>query len=182
MDAATPGLVIFGHAFQHDELWGWRAWIAFAAMAMIALLATRSLRPLMQFFSGAWRDWTRLSFALYGFTPVIVWFLFDEVRRPYAALYLALTTLALTGGALVYLRSVATSKRMVALLIAVAVSGLVTTVGTASYWHGRQEFWMTAPASGLETALGTILFWFAVTAAMIAPGLLGLMRRTVRPT
>ena len=99
MGVATPGLVIFGHTFQHDELWGGRAWIPFAVMAMIALLVTRSLRPLGRFFSGAWRDWTRLSFALCSFTPVIVWFLFDEVRRPYAAPYLALTTLALTGGA-----------------------------------------------------------------------------------
>lgn len=182
MGVATPGLVIVGHIFQHDELWGWRAWIAFAMMAMIALLVTRSLRPVKEFFYGAGRDWTRLSSALYGFMPVIVWFCFDEIRRPYAAPYLALTTLALTGGALAYLRSATTSRRLLALLIAVALSGIVSTVGTATYWHGRQEFWMTAPASGLETALAAIIFWTAVAAAMIAPALLGLMRRAVRPT
>jgi hypothetical protein len=180
MGAATPGLVIFGHTFTSRELWEWRAWIPFAVMATIALLLTRSLHPWLQLVTGIWRDWTQLSFGLYGVMPLLVFLRFDEVIKPYPAPFLAVTTIVLASGALAYMRSAKTWQRALALLLSMTVAGAVATVASSIYWHWRDEYEMPWPSHGFETVRQMFAPLGFLMVVMFAPALLGLLRRAVK--
>jgi len=176
-DVATPGLTLLNHTFRRGELWGLRAWIPFSAMAAICLLLTRSLRPLLRFFTGVWRDWTRLSFGLYGLMPLLVWVSFDEVNRSYQFPYLVVSMVLLAGGALAYMRGGRAQERVFALLAGLGLAWTVTTIGVATYWHGRQDFWMREPGNGYQMA-GTMLIALVVLGALVlTPAALGFLRR-----
>jgi hypothetical protein len=60
---ATFGFKLFGYPIDH---WEWRGWIALLAVGLAATLFTRSLSPLVNLAKSIWRDWSRLSFILYG--------------------------------------------------------------------------------------------------------------------
>jgi hypothetical protein len=176
--AATPGLRIFGHTFEHDELWGWRASIPVLVVAVVALLLSRSVRPLRQLVTGIWHDWTRLSFGLYGLLPLVLMIVFDEVHGE--GPYMAVLSVILAMGALVYMRSSKMSYRVWALVIGLVLSWVMATVFLAIYWHGRQEFWMREPGNGYETARGMLVALGVLTALMFVPALLALLRRSVQ--
>lgn len=63
---AISGFTIFGHTFTHNEQWGWRGWISLLGVALVATLVSRSLSPLGRLGKSIWRDWSRLSFIVYG--------------------------------------------------------------------------------------------------------------------
>jgi hypothetical protein len=168
MSVATPGLRIFGHAFQRNELWGWRSWIPFLVIAAIALLLTRSLRPLLRLVVNVWEDWTQLSFGLYGMMPLAVWLAFDEVDNSYQLPYMLLLTLILAEGALVYMRCTHTWQRALALLVGTTLAVMVAAVGTVVYWRG--------PGDGWVDVRGTFVQGGYAVALVFAPALLGLRR------
>jgi hypothetical protein len=63
---ATRGFSILGHSFATNEQWGWRGWISLLGVALVATLLSRSLYPLVRLGKSIWRDWSRLSFIIYG--------------------------------------------------------------------------------------------------------------------
>ncbi len=172
MHVATPGLRIFGHTFQRNELWGWRSWIPFLVVAVIALAITRSLRPLFRLVTGVWKDWTRLSFGLYGMMPLAVPIALDEVDNSYQLPYMLLLTLILVEGALAYMRSTRTWQRALALLVGTASAVAVMAVGTVVYWKGPGDGWVNVGK--------TLIHGGYVVAVVFAPALLGLLRRAVK--
>ncbi len=176
--AATPGLRIFGHAFEHDELWGWRAWIPVLVVAVIALLLSRSVRPLRQLVTGIWYDWTRLSFGFYGLLPLALMIVFDEVHGEEP--YVAVLGVILAIGALAYMRSSRTWQRALTLLLGMTLTWIAATVYLAIYWHGRQEFGMLRPGTGYETARGMLNAFGVLVVLILAPALLGLLRRSAQ--
>lgn len=157
------------------------AWVPLWVMAATALLLTRSWRPLRQLLEGAWHDWTRLSFGLYGCMPLVVWLLFDEVTAPYSAPYLAGSAVILAVGVLAYVRSARTSQRALALLIGMTLSWGVATVGTAIYWDGLQKPWMMEPGHWYAVVQGMVIAWGVLAGLTFAPALLSLLRRRVEP-
>ena len=173
---STPGLQLLGHTFARGEHWGWRAWLGIGAVAVLALLLTRSLRPLARLFTGAWRDWSRLSFALYGFLPLALWILYDEVHGPYPAPFLIVASLYLAAGAVAYCRSSTPPARAPSLLAGLTTSWLTITVALSAYWHGPR-----VPGRGpfhwSETAVPIALAWVVRVLILLTPLLLGLLRR-----
>jgi hypothetical protein len=169
MCVATPGLRLLGHTFERNELWGLRAWIPFLVMAAVALLLTRSARPWVQLVMGAWHDWTRVTFGLYGGIPLAAWLSFDEVDHLYQLPYLVIATIALAVGALAYGRSARTWGRAVALLAGASVALAVTNAGVVSYWNGPGNGWVNVGAMFIQQAL--------VVAFIFAPALMSLLRR-----
>jgi hypothetical protein len=169
----TPELRLLGYTFQRHEPWGWRAWLGLTAVAVLALLLTRSLRPLGRILGGTWRDATRLSLALYGTLPLVAGILFDEVRAPYPAPFLALSTIGLAAGALAHMRASATLPRMAALLAGLTASWLVITPALALYWHGRRVGVGAPPLHWTETVMPMALAWIMVSAALLLPALVG---------
>jgi len=151
-----------------------------AVMAIVVFAVTHSRPPLTPLFTNVWRDWTQLSFALYGLVPILVWFSFDEVEDRFTIWFMAALTLILAGGALAYLRSTRVWQRVTALLVGAALARIVATAGTRIYWNTHPQPWMTGPPVhwigivGVSSAGVTVLLSF-----LFAPALLGLLRRWV---
>jgi hypothetical protein len=154
--------------------------IPLAVMAIVVLAVTRSRPPLAGLVTNVWRDWTRLSFALYSLVPMLVWMAFDEVEDRFVLRFMIALTLILAGGALAYLRSAPAWQRATALLVSTALARVMATAGAAVYWNRHPQAWMTGPSvrwydivrAGATS--GTLLL-----ALLFAPALLGLLRRWV---
>lgn len=98
------------------DLIGWWIALAWVIALGIGLFLTRSLRPLGQFAKSVWNDWTRLSFALYGITPLLLLLaFFDEVNGE--ELFVTGLALVLALGALAYLRSAEVWRRISSLVV-----------------------------------------------------------------
>jgi len=154
----------------------------FLAAAAVLLLTNRSSRHLCQFVKGVRRDWSRLSFALYGVLPVGVIIAFASIEASYGLFYLAASTTALVAGVLLYMLSARTWHRVLALLAGMTLAWALATVAAATYWHGRQVSWMAAPGNGVAIARGSAVGWVALVALTLAPALLGLVRRPLKST
>lgn len=154
--------------------------IPLAVMAIVVLVVTRSRPPLARLVTNVWRDWTRLSFALYSLVPILMWLAFDEVADRYVLPFMIALTLILAGGALAYLRSTRAWQRVTALLASTVLARVVATTGTKVYWNTHPEPWMTGPPVpwyGIVRASATS--GALLLAFLFAPALLGLLRRWV---
>ena len=176
---STPDLRLLGYTFGRHEVWGGRAWLGLAAVAVAALLWTRSLRPLGRFFTGIWRDWTCLSFALYGTSPFVIWTLFDEVHLPYRLPFLVVSALCLTGGALVFMRAPTPARRALSLLAGLSAAWLISTAALSAYWNGPRVPGL-APFTWWRTALPMAVAGVVALALLLTPAALGLLRRGMR--
>jgi len=93
-------------------------------LSALMVFAAAWLPPLRPFYSGLRRDWSMLSFLLYGSMLPILIIAFDAYQG--SAPYKIAGLLILVGGAWVYLRRSQPGTRLHALLVAVALTmGLV---------------------------------------------------------
>jgi hypothetical protein len=169
MVAATPGLRFFNYTFGNNEAWGFRAWIPLMVAVMIALLITRSSQPVINLFSNGLEDWTRFTFALFGFMPLWVAIKFDEVDRLYSLPFMVVLTLVMTATALFYLRSTHHLQRVLALAVGIFLTTSVGVLAPRVYW--LENGWMII--------LGAMIPGAIVIALMFAPALVGLLRHSV---
>jgi hypothetical protein len=84
--------------------------------------------PFRPFIRRAWKDWTLLSFVLYGATPLFLIFGFDEYHFVEPLIFACSVCLAL--GAWGFLRSASQNRRWLWLAGGIAASGLVSALGT----------------------------------------------------
>ena len=164
---ATPGLKLFGYELFGREMWGWRAWIPLMVVALIALLVTRSFRPILKLFTNIRDDWTLLTFSMFGFMPLVIAIMFDEVDRLFSLYFMVALTVIMVGTAIAYLSSVSHRWRVVALVVGISISLAISSIAPNIYWNGVMNV-------NLISALvpGMIVFLF-----MFAPSLLGLRRK-----
>jgi hypothetical protein len=156
------------------------ALIPLVVMAIVVLVVTRSRPPLAPLVANVWRDWTRLSFALYSLVPMLMWMAFDEAEDRFVLPFMIALTLILTGGALAYLRSARAWQRAIALLVSTALARVVATASTAVYWNEHAEPWMTGlPVRWYDIVRASAVSGALLLALLFAPALLGLLRRWV---
>ena len=172
------GLLSGAIRLSPDELLGWRALIPLGVAAASALLLTRSLRPLRRLVQGVRADWTQLSFALYSLMPILVRIAFDEVADRFELPFMVATNLVLIGGALAYVRSATPRRRALVLVDGLALAWMATAVGTAVYWHGRMVGRGTRPLHWAIGARPPLIALFVLVALLLAPALLGVVRRS----
>jgi hypothetical protein len=144
-----------------------------ALAALHAIAFATAVRPLRPLYARIRKDWSQVSFGLYGAAPMMVGFSFDMYRG--AGLYVILGFLALAMGAWAYLRAGRPWQRLLALAGGVAVAASVVTLGK----------WMLCPCPhwpegvvdcGTDVS-GTILQWGQWAAVILAPALLVLLPR-----
>lgn len=164
MNVATPGF-LFGR-----EVWGWRAWIPLAVVAGVALLVTRSLHPLRKLFTNIWDDWTLLTFGLFGFMPLLIAVVFDEMDRLYSLYFMVILTLLMVGTAFLYMRRPDHRERISILLIGIFLTITLAMAAPAVYWldHGGTNI---VPA----VVAGIVVFL-----VMVSPALISLMHKSKR--
>lgn len=169
MNVATPGLRILGYEFGRNDLWGWRAWIPLAVMAAVGLLITRSLEPVLRLFTNVWEDWTLLTFGMFGFMPLLVAIGFDEVDRLYSLPFMVVLTLVMAGTAFAYLGSAYQRQRVLALVVGLFLVTTIVTAAPTMYW--LENGWVDVERAVISGAF--------VTAFMLSPGLVPLVRRSI---
>jgi hypothetical protein len=162
------GLELFGYTFGREH-WGWRAWIPLMALSIVMLLLTRSLRPLAQLFRGIWRDWTRLSFGLYGVcTWGILLMIYDcktwYKNTAYLPVDLFLLALVFVGGAFFYMRCRRPWRRVLALQLAFILHLLVPSDGQVEFRLPRH----------------IMVFLVFLLALMVVPGVPSLVSQRIR--
>lgn len=128
MNASTPGF-LFGR-----ELWGWRAWIPFLLVGVIATLLTRSFKPVITFFENIHKDWSLLTFGMFGFMPIAIFAFYDEMDRLYSLYWMVALTIIMCGTAFLYLYSKDRQHQITALVIGLTVTSVFSILGPALYW------------------------------------------------
>jgi hypothetical protein len=162
-----------------DGLLGFWAWLPLALTSLILLITfPDSLGKLLQ---SIWRDWTQLSFALYGGMAWLVWVMFDEIMSPLVPIFLAASELFLAAGALAFMRANRTEGRFLSLLVGMTLAILPVTYLNAIYWNGLQAPWVGNPAVWTGTLLNLLRVIGALAIILLIPGVLALVRMAIRP-
>jgi hypothetical protein len=146
----------------------WRAWIPLILMVVIALLITRSLRPLERLVKGVWNDWTRLSFALYAWGPMLTVTFFDMEWGITELVWMCIDITLLAVGAIAFLRGKEIWQRAVS-LEAVLILLLFRFILMSESPPGGRPL-------DLVVILSILLFFSCI---LLLPSLLGLLRRGV---
>ena len=154
----------------HGVVYGWRAWIPLLAVALVVILVSRSLRPLGQLIRDAWNDWTRLSFALYGFALPMLTIIFFDSDWGISEIYgLVFDTLLLATGAVAFLRSRTIWGRALTLQATMWVLVIKGIAFVGWFSPRRQDLvWH-----------GVLAFFLLYGVLMFLPGVVGLLRRGV---
>jgi len=167
---STPGLRILGYTFQRSLLWGWRAWVPLFVAIGVGLVITRSLRPLGRFFTNLGGDATQLSYAFFGFSPLLIVFSFDEINDQYSLPWMALLSALMLATAWLYLRQVGIPGRAAVLAGGLALLFAGAIVGTYLYW-GKTDMDLI-PSITLSFYVGTV---------MLLPALMGFLYNLFEP-
>jgi hypothetical protein len=95
--------------------------------------------------------------------PLLLWLIFDEVRRPYPAPFLAAAACSLAGGAAACLRGQNSLRGYLALLAGLTGAWALSSGALCTYCGGPD--WPLACA------------WAALALALLSPAVLALLRR-----
>ncbi len=161
---AINALPIVGNPYQveRQNLEGW-AWLPLFIVVAAVLIRHLSVRPLLWPFVQVWHDWTKLSFLLFGSQMVLYAAVGQDAIAETADLFSAITvTVAFCIGALAYLRSQGTWRRVALLQVGLAGLMLLSFISTTN-WGGTINY------------LGVGL-WLGL---LFLPSLLSLARRRV---
>lgn len=134
MNSSTPGVSLYGVFFFDGELWGLRACVPGLLAAAVVLLFTRSLRSLQAFFENGWKDWTRFTYAWFGFMPFLNFAAFDEIPDAYEMPYQLTLQIVMVVCAAAYLRSASQPTRILSLAAGYGLCLILDTVGPSLYW------------------------------------------------
>lgn len=102
-------------------------WLNYLLAAILVTAVAAAVPPLRRHFWKWGRDWTQLSFLLYGVVLPSVWLAFEEYQ--YDEPFQALSALFLAVGAWVYLRACSPRGRLLALMAGVAGAMSVVAIG-----------------------------------------------------
>ena len=124
-------------------------------------------------------DRTRLSFALYGASPLIILAAFDDGYTNARTPFLALAVAGMVAGALVYARARDPQLRMGALLLGTAVAVWAAWLDKLAFGTGLAG-WTALPQPGPAEAAWLLRLWLTWSALLLLPALPALMRRSDR--
>jgi hypothetical protein len=142
------------------------AWLPLFAAIILGLLLTRSLQPLARLLQGAWNDWTRLSFALYAFVPILTVIFFDDDWGVFQLYGLLFDTVLLAAGAVAFLRSRTSWSRVLSLEAAFLI---LVVKGILGGWGPSRD----EPLRMLYWAFSLIIIYLGL---LLLPAVIGLLR------
>lgn len=149
--------------------------LAYVIVAAIALIGNPQRLPLpvpvLRIGQSVMLDWTRLSFAVYGASPLALIMAFDDGFADSRTPYLALGVLAMVTCALIYCRSHRRGAQLGALLAGMTLliwAGWLDRLAFAALVDYR----IALPYPGRPALLWMLALWAAWTVLLLAPLLL----------
>lgn len=163
-----------------SDPWFWRQvayqgslWLGLPVMGLALLAAVGLLPPLRPFYWRVRRDWTLLSFSLYGAALFALFLTFDDYvnEEPY---HIA-AMLLLAAGGWFYLRGRRPWPRIVALLAGLTLAMAVAATGKAIIFASPDWPYPRFPFTWQSEALSTVIMWGWLVVAVLAPVLVTLL-------
>jgi hypothetical protein len=158
--------------------------LASAILAVMALVTNVQLSllptPVRRIGQSLSLDWTRLSFGLYGAVPLATIFAFDDALTNNRTPYLAISVLSMVACALIYCRSRQSTLQITALLAGMSLSIWAALLDKASFAGGLAG-WIATPRPGAADIAWMLKLWVPWVALILAPALLAMAGRAVRP-
>jgi len=118
--------------------------------------------------SNLWKDWPRLSFGIYGATPLLIILAYDDAVLNSRTPYLAISVLCMLIGALVYIRSRKPVIQMLALL-----GGMTFSIWPAlldqAFFNGGLWGWMSKPGTWSAASGWMFGLWGCGTVLLCGP-------------
>lgn len=149
--AATPGLVVFNIEMWGRELWGWRAWVPLGIVIVLILLLNRHPWQLLNsLWSGIVKNWSRLTFGLYGLLPLFVFVGLDEMDDTYSFPAAVVAVIFILAGAILYLRLKSQFWRTFSLFLFAYFGILVIMASSNFYWNTHSVNFTTGERRLLE--------------------------------
>lgn len=157
-------------------------WLGLLAVLIALVAAAATLPPLRPLYQRFQRDWTLLSFIVYGASPIGIYQTFDEYKHE--GLYAVISILLLAVGAWLYLRSAIRRQRWLVLFTALTLAMVTAAAGKwlilpVQDWPGLQG----KPIPGFRywsEVMPTMVEWGWIMIVMAVPALLMLLPRPVR--
>ena len=171
LDPAAPWIVraLFNSGFQ------WFCLLVVMGFVFLLGVLLPSLRPL---YGKIRKDWTLLSFGLYGAAMIGLLLTFDSY--PHEEPYLIASALILATGEAAYLRSQRPWRQVAYLAAAIFVTMAVTATGKAIL-YSRPDWPYPRFFTWQTEALSTLFDWSWLALVILSPGLLAFLARRRAP-
>jgi len=150
-------------------------WIGMFVITLVIVLMARIAPPSRPFYWRIRRDWTLLSFALYGASLLALVLTFDDY--PYDEPYIIAGMLILATGGWFYLRSPRLWQRALALFAGMTLAMAVAATGKAIIYSSSGWPHFTYLFTWQTEAMSTVIMWGWLVMMVFAPILLNLLPR-----
>ena len=161
-------------------MWGGAPLALLFPAIVVALVWTHSISPIKKFFLGILNDWTNLSFAL---VTLPAWFILSYMgnNHPYVMLFMLGSTLAVSLGAYLYLRSPNMANGIISLLGSWVAAFTLLSI-SENAWNNAGNYPSLAATASWYLM---ILRWFAslgmLAILLFGPAILSLFRPGKHP-
>jgi predicted membrane channel-forming protein YqfA (hemolysin III family) len=107
---------------------------------------------------------------MFGFMPLLIAIIFDEMDRLYSLYFMVVLTLLMVGTVIVYMQSSNQQKRVSALVIGIFLIMTIAVSGPAWFWFNQMKatFW--------PVVIAGIIFYLV----MFSPALIGIFHKPVQ--
>jgi len=142
--ASTPGLVVFNIEMWGRDLWGWRAWVPLGVvMTLVPILNRHPWQLLKSLWVGVVKNWSRLTFGLYGLLPLFILIGLDEMEDTYSFPAAVVAVVFILAGAILYLRLKSPFWRTFSLFLFAYLGILVVMAISNYYWDTHDVNFIT---------------------------------------
>jgi len=127
MMVSIPGL--------SDDVLGLWAWIPLLITLIICIIFKPSIESVKKIIERIKEEPALILFALYGFAPIFVWILCDEMYSRWMIFIALISTLILSSGIYLFLRSDKKRTRVLSMIVSGLLAVIFTYTASYIYWH-----------------------------------------------
>ena len=118
-----------------DGVLGLWAWTPLLITLIISLIIRPSSEPIKKIIERIKEEPALILFALYGFVPIFVWILSDEMYTTWMIFIALISTLILSSGIYLFLKSDKKRTRVLSVIISGLLAVIITYTASAIYWR-----------------------------------------------
>jgi hypothetical protein len=161
----------------YNQTIGFWSWLPLLLAIVIALLWSRSFQPLQKLTRNIWQHWTHLSLMMYTFVA-FTQLIYDENHHPFLAAFILGSTLSISMGAWLFLRSTTTWQRAISLIAGFVFASVIGSISYATWdWATYYGFPPTIPEPWYVAAVKAFLISPVWIVVLFWPVLVGLVHQ-----